>query len=141
LNPDASQRLLRLEHILSQSKPAAAAASDGDPVKVHLSSVATDRIRQVTAELTCRNGVDNDEIDMVAMRVLLNDYSAAVAHFRAVARAADEQIAAAAGPISDVRRFLWQQRKLQEESQQALAEPPSQPSPRPTLDHSDGSST
>jgi hypothetical protein len=141
MDPDSSQRLIRLEQILAESKPAAAAASDGDPVKVHLGSVPAERIRQVTAELTCRNGVDNDEIDIVAMRVLLNDYSAAVAHFRAVARKAEEQIAAAAGPIAEFRRFVWRQQKLQEESRQTVEETASQPSPRPTLDHGDGSVT
>jgi hypothetical protein len=118
--PLASQRLLRLEEILAQSRtPAVVADAVADPVKRHLESVPLERIRQLTAELEARGAGATDEIDAVVMRLLLTDYVAAVTHLRAVTRAAEAHMDAASGPIADVRQFVWRELKLQEARRQA----------------------
>jgi hypothetical protein len=135
-----AQRLLRLEEILAHSKFSGVAV-DGttDRVKWHLDSVPLERIRQLTAELDARNGSVSDEIDAVAMRVLLNDYITAVQHLRSVARAAEAQLEAASAPLTDVRRFVWRELKLQEARRQAAEETSSTQSALPTRSQGDGS--
>jgi len=111
---DASERLLEIERILAQSKTAFAPAgdADADPVQLHLASVPTERIRQFTAELRARPGIDHDDITVVTMRLLLNDYATAVAHLRAVARLAVSRVEGAAVTIRDSRKQLRREEKL-----------------------------
>ena len=114
----ASQRLRRLEQILSGSSAAPVAAVDErDAATRHMESLPLERIRQLT-ELVDQRSTEADEVDAVAMRLLLNDYAAAVGHLRAVTRDAGSRLDAAAGPVADVRRFLWRDEKLREALQQ-----------------------
>jgi hypothetical protein len=73
------------------------------------------------------------------MRVLLNDYITAVQHLRSVARAAEAQLEAASAPLTDVRRFVWRELKLQEARRQAAEETSSTQSALPTRSQGDGS--
>jgi hypothetical protein len=102
--PHTPWRLQRLALILAESKPSASAsARDTDPADVHLDSVPLERIHRLTLELTQRASSDSDDVDGLAMRLLLNDYSSAVAHLRAVTRLTERRIADATAPIEDAK--------------------------------------
>jgi len=111
--PDAD-RLIELERILARSKAGFAAAgdTDADPVLLHLASVPIERIRQFTSELQARPQSGSDDIALVTMRLLLNDYATAVAHLRAVARLAVTRVEKAALDIRDSRKQLRREEKL-----------------------------
>jgi hypothetical protein len=90
-NPHLENRLLRLEQIIASSRAASSLPRDGiDVADVMLSSVMTDRIRRTAAEL--ERGTAIDAADAVAMRLLLADCDAAVAHLRTVARATEQRL-------------------------------------------------
>jgi hypothetical protein len=108
---DPGKRLLDLETILAQSRSTAAKPADADPVTLHLADVPIDRIRRFTAELQASDG-NRDEVTAITMRLLLNDYSTAVAHLRAVARIAIDKIDSAVEPIRDCQKFLRREEKL-----------------------------
>ena len=105
---DSSRRLRRLEQILADAKVATVASSDGDtdPAETHVVVVPLDRIRRITAELQRAPDEDIDEIDAVAMRILLSDYSLTVSHLRAAARLAEQRVAAATVPIQRARSVV-----------------------------------
>jgi hypothetical protein len=110
----ASERLRRLEQILSASSAAPVSAVDErDAATGHMESLPLERIRQLSA-LVDQQRAEADEVDAVVMRLLLNDYTAAVGHLRAVTRDAGSRLEAAAGPVADLRRFLWRDEKLRE---------------------------
>ena len=106
-----SPRLVRLDQILSQS-PAVTPRADADPGQVMLASVPLDRIRALTQELRDRPEADADDIDALTLRLLLNDYKAAVANLRAVANAADERLHAASGEINDLRKTVRRDQEM-----------------------------
>jgi hypothetical protein len=101
-------RLTRLLQILTQSRPVSAQSGPESPdaADVHLASVPLERIGQITRELENRAGEETDEIDALAMRLLLNDYVIAVAHLRAVARLAEQCVDAAWTPVDDARSLV-----------------------------------
>jgi len=77
-----------------------------DPVGVHLAEVPEARIRVLTRMLQQRPTDGNDDIDVLAMRLLLNDYVAAVAHLRAVARVAASLVDGVTAPVRQGHRLL-----------------------------------
>jgi hypothetical protein len=81
-----------------------ATTGDGksDPAATHLASVPVDRIRRMTTELQESGG---DPIDPTTTG-LLNDYSAAVSHLRALATLVEQRLAAAAGPIQRASHLI-----------------------------------
>ena len=104
-----AQRLKRLHHILSQSKPALAPpATDTGEL---LASVSLDRIDRLTSEQHARIDEAIDDVDMVAMRLLLNEYMTAVGALRAVARLAEQRVDAAWVPIDQARRLVRRELK------------------------------
>jgi hypothetical protein len=110
--------LQRLEQILAESNATLTATRDGtaDPADVHLASVPLERIRRTTSELQLGSGIDIDDVDAVTMRLLLNDYTTAVAHLRAVARLTEQHITAATAPIQETRLLVQRQQKLEEDA-------------------------
>jgi hypothetical protein len=82
---------------------AARRSGDDDRAYAHLANVPIDRIQRMTAEL--QQGAGGD-VDAATVSLLLNDYTAAFTHLRAVARLAEERIAAAAGPIRDASKLV-----------------------------------
>jgi hypothetical protein len=114
---DLSERLLELDRILSRERPASF-SNEGDPVSLHLTAVPGERIRELTSFLTRTMEHDIDEIDVVAMRLLLNDYTSAVGHLRAVARSAAARIDDAAMPIREAQLFM--KRDLRREEREEL---------------------
>jgi len=101
---DASERLREIEKILSHRRAVTRADSNADAVAVHLADVPSVRIKELTAALRRRCGETVDEIDAVAMRLLLADYSVAVMHLRAVARDSASRIDGVAGPLKTIQR-------------------------------------
>ncbi len=100
--PDSSWRLQRLAQILAESKPLpSTSARETDPADVHIASVSFERISRLTAELLETTATGTDDIDRLAMRLLLNDYTAAVAHLRAAMRLAEQRMSDATLPIEE----------------------------------------
>jgi len=103
----APDRLIEIERILAQTTYVAAANDGaGNPVAVHLADVPAARMSELTRILQQRPPEGNDEIDALAVRLLLNDYVAAVSHLRAVARVAASLVDGAAAPVKQADRFL-----------------------------------
>lgn len=107
------QRLKRLQQMLaqSQSAPPRTAGDDAGPAELLAASVSTDRIGQLTSEQHERIGAPVDDIDSVTMRLLLDDYTKAVAILRAIARLAEQRIDSAGVPIEQTRRFVRRELK------------------------------
>ena len=121
----AQDRLREIERIIAQT-PSVVTSNQGaeDPVAVHLADVPAARIRELTRILNQRPLEGNDDIDAVAMRLLLNDYMAAIAHLRAVARAAASLVDGAAAPVKQSQRFLRDEDRRQEKRPADTASPP-----------------
>jgi hypothetical protein len=106
---DISQRLQELEQILSEAVvPTSAQRGDADPAGVHLDSVPLERIRRIASELQRQSPDAADDLDSVMARLLLNDYTASIAHLRAVARLAEQSVAAAGTSIHGARVLVQQ---------------------------------
>ena len=101
---DTAQRLAALEQILAQTT--AGATTAGDAADLLLTSVATERIRRLTAELQATQSRQLDAVDTLVLRILLNEYSNAVGRLRAVARMAAASVDGAATPMRRARRTL-----------------------------------
>ena len=109
-----SARLTRLDRILSQSPPAPVshASADTDPAQVHLMGVPLERIQGLTAELQERSTTDADEVDAITLRLLLNDYKAAVAHLRAVANGVDARLHVVGAELHESRKTLRREEEM-----------------------------
>jgi hypothetical protein len=119
----ASERLSELERILAHDRRTLSAGeSSADPVALHLTEMPAERIRRFTHALGTPRGtaVDNDEIDALTIRLLMNDFANAVGHLRAVANIAASLIDGAAKPIKDTQQFLkreaWREEKMRAQS-------------------------
>ena len=121
-----AERLQRIEQILASSTPALTLAplDPRDAATNHLQAAPLERMRQLTVELQARSDEGEDEVDALAMRLLLNDYATAVAHLRAVARDAGDRIEAAAAPLVEARRAIWRAEKLLQPKPAAAADEP-----------------
>jgi len=99
---DLFERLGKLEQILAASRTSSTAAANADPAEVLLAGVMTERIRKTTAELDHNAAVDAAEA--LAMRLLLSDYSAAVAQLRGVARLSERRLTEVAEGVRHGKR-------------------------------------
>jgi hypothetical protein len=126
---DSAQRLIELEGILAQSKTIVVDASNGgaDPVAMHLAAVPAERIRRFAVALRQVGAEANDDIDNLTMRLLLNDYTLAVRHLRAVARAAAAHMDGAAVVVREGQGYLQREQKLDERRAARLAARPAAP--------------
>jgi hypothetical protein len=104
-------RLGHLEHILTSTFGAPAATPEANAADVHLASVPVERIRRLTTELSSNDGRPTDTIDVLIMRLLLNEYASAVSHLRAVARLAAATVDHATGPMREARRAVHRHTK------------------------------
>jgi hypothetical protein len=102
------ERLLRLSQILTDHSIDVRSAGSEPP---HVRETRAQRIRQLTVELQ-HDGIESDEVDAVAMRLLLNDYAAVLPAYREMTRQAEVHLSAAAGPVKEVRRDLHRHEKL-----------------------------
>jgi hypothetical protein len=115
---EPSERLLRLGQILSQQMSNGRGSDDVNPSRT--SELQTERIRLLTLELQ-HDGTHNDHVEAVTMRVLLNDYAAALSGFREMARQAESHLTAALGSIRDARRYVKRQEKRKRTQKTRLA--------------------
>jgi hypothetical protein len=105
---DTSERLARLQQILAQTSSGSnsGTADNADAAEVHLSSVLTERIRLLTTELQGIGSPGLDESDAVVVKLLLNEYSTAVGHLRAVARMAAATVDGVTAPMLEMERAV-----------------------------------
>jgi hypothetical protein len=87
-----------------------------------LASVLTERIRQTTSLLAQSRVADVDEADLVAMRLLLADYAAAVSHLRAATTLTDKRLARVAAFIKEDGRRVKRAVDEAERRERARAE-------------------
>jgi len=121
---DDTNRLLELERILTETKTVTSADAGLDPVDVHLGAVPAERIRELTSMLDDAHDGGHDSIDGLTMRLLLNDFTTAVGHLRAVAQVAAARIDEAAGPVRDSQSFLKREARREEEMELTKAARP-----------------
>jgi hypothetical protein len=113
-----SPRLLELERVLARDRDAASAnsATVVDPVAHHLGSVRAERIRRYTAALRSSHSPDtgNDDVDLLTMRLLLDEFVTAVRHLRGVTDMAATTVDAAAKPVHESHKFIKREEKREE---------------------------
>jgi hypothetical protein len=95
--------------VASKAVPVSTSERDRDPVEAHLESLPLERIRGLASELTGRTATTIDEIEGLTMRLLLDEYSIAVAQLRAVTRLTEQRIATATVPMQEMRLHLREQ--------------------------------
>lgn len=122
----SSARLLELERILTHDRAPRMVTGERrvDPVALHLADVPTERIVHFTQALRSSDAefTENDDVDVLTMRLLLNDFITAVGHLRAVAEIAGSLVDKAASPVQDSRRFLEREDRWEEKMR--LRRPP-----------------
>ena len=96
---DSSRRLLRLEHILA----ADFAAGRTRTGRIGPSNATLDRIVRLTGQLQGRVGFEQDAVDLLNIRLLLNEYVSVLADLRALAATAEEHLEAALSSLKDKR--------------------------------------
>jgi predicted nucleotidyltransferase len=108
-----SERARVLDTVLAGSRDALASAvrSSVDPVELHLRSVPFERITRLTSILKDADMRTADEVDAIAMQLLLTDYAAAVAHLRAVVQMTATNLDAVPVSLKPARRFEARQAK------------------------------
>ena len=123
ISSDARERLLEIERILTET--VTGVRSNGgaeDSVAVHLAQLPAARIRAFTQMLEQRVA-EVDDVDALAMRLLINDYTTAVAHLRAVAQVAASLVDGAAAPVKRGHKFLLRDEKRRHNQDAATALP------------------
>jgi len=104
-----SGRILELEGILAHDRRSlpARGESQTDPAALHLTEMPTERIRRFTHALGTTGGnLDNDTIDFLTIRLLLNDFTSAVGHLRAVANISASLIDTAAKSVREAQELM-----------------------------------
>ena len=96
---DSSRRLLRLEQILAADFVAGSTRTG----RTGPSNAALDRIVRLTGQLQGRAGVEQDAVDLLNIRVLLNEYVSVLADLRAQAASAEEHLEKALSSLKDER--------------------------------------
>ena len=102
---DIDARLRALERIIASASPSLRRA-DADPADMWLASLPIERVAKITDELQERTGRDVDAVDAVAMRLLLKDYTIAVAQLRAIVHATEQRLSLAAPVLREGPRLL-----------------------------------
>jgi hypothetical protein len=114
---DLSRRLQRLEaQFASRPENDAMPTNSSELVEWQMRSVPLDRIAHLTMELQQRSGAVVDAVDGLAMRLLLNDYTASTTRLRAVTRVAEGRMATASSRLQDVRAAVERELQRDEES-------------------------
>jgi hypothetical protein len=110
-SPKPSPRLVQLDRILSLSSSIAAGRGTGDRNHLILNAVPLERIQALTLELKQRPAADADDFDHLAMRVLLNEYRAAVGSLRSVTTDVDARLHDAARRLATHQKALHREEK------------------------------
>lgn len=106
---DTSERLRALERILAPRTVADTRDRHADPVALHASTLPTDRLRQLTLVLQRQPAGTLDPVATLTLRLLLNEYTSAVGHLRAVAQAAAHVVDTTSPTVEQAVRFLEQE--------------------------------
>ena len=98
-----------------------------DVTDMLLGRALIDRIRETTTLLSVPNGDGVDATDLVAMRLLLSDYVAAVAHVRASTGATEGRLVRSAAVIKEdgrrIKGALEEAKRREERASQRNAAP------------------
>ena len=105
ISADIDARLRALERIIALASPSVR-RTGADPADEWLASLPIERVAKITDELQERTGRDVDAVDAVAMRLLLKDYTIAVAQLRAIVHATEQRLSAAAPVLREGPRLL-----------------------------------
>ena len=105
VSADIDVRLRALERIIATASPTLKRA-DADPADLLLASLPIERVARIAEELKIRTGRDVDQVDAVAMRLLLKDYTLAVAQLRALLHTTEQRLSSAAPVLRDGPRLL-----------------------------------
>ena len=134
--PSPSEKLRRLEQILAglQLPRVEVTGDEHDAALRQLESVPFERIVPLT-ELPGSRDRD-DDVAAVEVRLLPNDYAAAVRDLRVFVAKAGERVDAAAPLLCDVRKFLWRATKATSRGGNAVGDlapdaTPAEPAPAP----------
>jgi len=114
-----AQRLADLADILNA--PAVAAPTGADSIERHLSRVNVDRIRGLARDIERHADDAIDGVNGIVMRLLLDEYVAALAHLRAAMHETATMFQTAPAAVKDVRRYVIQQRERQEQQRASAA--------------------
>jgi hypothetical protein len=96
---ESSRRLLRLEQILAADFVAGSTGTG----RTGPSNTALDRIIRLTGQLQGRAGFEQDAVDLLSNRLLLNEYVSVLADLRALAALAEEHLEKALSSLKDRR--------------------------------------
>ena len=99
IDDESSRRLLRLEKILAADFVAGSARTG----RIGPSDTALERVIRLTGQLQGRVGSEQDAVDLLNIRLLLNEYVSVVADLRAVAASADEHLEKALSSLKEER--------------------------------------
>lgn len=114
---DLRERLERLEALLLRYRPGFQTGTD-DVTKEAASPINTtfERLRHLAMELQ-RNSADSrlDTLDIVTIRVMLEDYASALSHLRASVHTAEQQLSSVAATVADGHRIVREERKRRRE--------------------------
>lgn len=117
----SSRRLAQLVRILDETSPRGETSMD-DPAD-HLRQLRLQRIQRLTAQLGEHAGHDADDVDAVAMRLVLDDYSHVLAHVRTVAAESAKMLEGLAASVRADRRRVDE--RLQQQVKQRASTAPS----------------
>ena len=107
-----SERIARLDQLLSQPSPPILRGTAVDLRHAVLVGVPLERIRALTTELQERCGATPDDVDALTMRMLLNDYRAAVAQLRAVTNDVDSRLLALGEVLHRTRKVVHREEEM-----------------------------
>jgi hypothetical protein len=105
VSADIEARLRALERIIASASPSLRRA-DADPADLWLASLPIDRVAKIAEELTGRTDHEVDLVDALAMRLLLKDYTIAVAQLRAILHTTEQRLSSAAPVLREGPRLL-----------------------------------
>jgi hypothetical protein len=109
---DLRQRLEELERLLVQHRPWFRDNSGNGVEAVDARIGRTlDRLRQLTTAMQRRNSDNDDPLDRVTMRLMLEDYAAVLSHLRASVRTAEQLLSSVATTVTDGHRIVRRQSK------------------------------
>ena len=124
----ASRRLAQLARILSDTRPFGEPSTTDRPEP--LQQVRLKRIQDVTAQLDAGTARPVDEVDAVAMRLVLDEYASVVAHLRAAAREGAATLGSLAAQLKTYQRLLDEQFTRREKPRASTAPSDRQPASR-----------
>lgn len=125
---DASRRLAQLARILSDTRPFGE-PSTADRAE-HLQQVRLKRIQDVAAQLDAGVARRVDDVDTIAMRLVLDEYASVVAQLRAAAREGAATLGSLAAQLKTNRRLLDEQLMRREKRLASTAPSDRQPASR-----------